>query len=65
MYQIAKAEYEQALGDLYMVMGYRPDETPVLQSINGSYAGTGRMDVPGRYPDAKAWTLNSNTGTWS
>jgi hypothetical protein len=55
MYQIAKAEYEQALGDLYMIMGYRPDETPVFQSINGAYAGTGRLATPARYPDARRW----------
>jgi hypothetical protein len=44
-------EFENSLQEMTVMMAYAPDATPALRSLNGAYAGTGRLKTMPRVPD--------------
>jgi len=65
LYPAAKAEYEEGLQDMLMILNYHPDEVPILRQLNGPYAGSIRGFVPPRYPGARSWSQNPGGTGWS
>lgn len=49
-YALFTSEYEEALNDLYQLMGYKPSNVPVLRSVTGPYTGTHRFMTGPRFP---------------